>query len=97
MDQLLECTALLTECMTSHFAESEQKLFSLPMDPSASNSVQECQHLLLKEEEDKHNIFKRAAGKSGSSSGGGSRVGQVINNEMSIYYGKPPGLVENAI
>jgi hypothetical protein len=40
MDQLLECTAILTECMTSHFAESEQKLFSLPMDPSATNSVQ---------------------------------------------------------
>jgi hypothetical protein len=79
MDQLLECTALLTECMTSHFAESEQKLFSLPMDPSASNSVQECQQLLLKEEEDKHNIFKRAAGRSSSSGsgGGGSRVGQV--------------------
>ena len=40
MDQLLECSALLTECMTSHFAESEAKLFSLPMDPSATNSVQ---------------------------------------------------------
>lgn len=76
MDQLLECTAILTECMSSHFAESEQKLFSLPMDPSATNSVQECQQLLIKEEENKlHHVSKRAAGKSSGSSG--SKVSQV--------------------
>lgn len=90
MDQLLECSALLTECMTSHFAESEAKLFSLPMDPSATNSVQECQQLLLKEQEDKHSVYRRAAGKSssgGSSSGhasGGGRVGQVKSAVSSI-------------
>ena len=88
MDQLLECTAILTECMVSHFEQSEQKMFSLPIDPSASNNVQECEELLLKEQEDRHSISKRSPGKSSSGGSSGSKVSQVGWFTSSTFLGK---------